>query len=384
MVSYNCPLEYICFEQIFFCKNCEIWQYLLLLCSILFIAWFLTKREPPGYSNKLDRLENRFFGGYPFLLWLRPVSSKNTTSTNTAAALKNRAIFCRFPEKYTLYLYPDDLQSWFVVFAITISLSSASIGPGLSWWWPVLFIAGYCLGFFLLFHVIRLRCLSTIIAKLPSRLEEWILGYVERIDIAENDKSLLKDSHLPADVRLKVMLTKKGGEVSNKLRIKREKRYISRLNAYHPQEWMLRIAITTFFQKPGKFIPSTTFKVLFYWGAPVWIGYCLLFLPLLCLLYYGDKSGVSIGGLVLTLLVWVFISTFFALIQTKKIAPSIAAVPLARNELDHLPIVFQTELTPNKNETPDYKYFNNLFTRWIMIINFSAFTLFVLLIEIVE
>lgn len=354
---------------------------------------FLRSKFIELFYDSDQRYPKSFLKGYPFLLSLNPTGAVGHANTK----INKRAVFCRTQGKYDLYLYPDELRTWFFLFAgliglfsflITSSNASWNIGDlnvngwSLKFFWPVVFLSGYACGFYFIYHLIRLPCLHNMISLLPHHLEEWMLGYVERIDITTDDIDILKRSRISADIRLRTMLTR-NGKLSKKLRTQKRKRYIERLGLDHPQEWLLRIAISRFFEKPRSYTPSVTLRVLFYWGAPVWIGYLLLLLPLFCALFYRENSGISTGGLVLTLLIWAIISTFFALVQTKLIAPGISANPVMGEALDTFPLVFRNILASDVSSL-DYKHFNKILSKWLVIINFAAFTLFVMLIKFSE
>lgn len=370
----------------------EKWFYLILIIVFFFVTWlaFLLFYDRRHLLKKKLVSKGLYypFGGYPFLLSLAPTYLKEEKEKEKTP---KKSVFCRIPERYGLYLYPYDLKIWFCLFAAIIAMASIFISSinikATSYelffeilylvFWPSLFLLGYFLGFFILYHKVKLRCLRNVFPELPCRLEEWILGQVERIDILEDDKKDLSESKNYADVRLRNILTPKG-----KLRTKTHKRYIKRLNIKnltHPQEWLLRYAITSFFQDSRSYIPSIKLKVLIYWGAPVWIGYFLLIIPLFFLMF--NECYVNSPGLFFTLLIWASLSTIFTHIQTKTVAPSVSP-KFERNELDYLPIGLQASLNNFNEKAPDRQYYKKMYQKWITIINFFAFTLYILLMNL--
>jgi len=417
---------------------------LLSLTTIVWVAVFVRPKRPPTHS-------------YPFILWLAPKgwnwiiplrfrrrrvcrkpnhgflrvrrASKPLPSTDHPYDAQRNSIFVEVPGEYDLFLHPEPLMPWFILFSALPACIVIPVNSGIALAVFIVFWVGYALIYYFWPH----PALPGMLQTTPPESQSWLFAQVERIDLCFKDRARLQGSCCPTDLRICSAMRRqipadvkardrfvrmlarlflpfmskpwrlirrtqrikcdaartKAPELRRRLRTRPNRRVVSAIVKGSPREWVLRSAIMTMFAYDKERWNAGAARFMFYWCAPMWMSYALLYLPLYALAFLdpGEGRTIAVLALITALLTWAGLCFLFYAEYLRdagdKSASTVSPIKqwtLDYKDIDHLPAFFLDHVSngakrPLLISTPE-------FPKIASLVQVAAFTVYGLLLSV--
>ncbi len=302
------------------------------ICLVIFVIYFVFRPQVnKAIARFLHRLWQYFSRPYPFQLWIAPRSRCYQKIFAQGKRGKKWPSPPGFKEDYAMFLYPDNLHTWWLLFFVGLFISPVvskifiefldlielyrspceiTIQPN----WRVFFCGSsfFLVSYYIIHILLRRPVLDELWPAWPKTRgqEEYFKNVPARITFsscADRNKyhnDIMKD--------------------------KRKRKYIQMKTSYFHrpvffnlgrslQEGMLRTAIASFIAADEKRPLVNIMLLIFYFLAPVWVSFIYLSSKLMIIFLRGGNPGekkLITVFLIVQIVIWAILSILFLIRQS--------------------------------------------------------------------